>query len=125
MKKVYRVEDKQGRGPYIDGFWMSEPHEASTGRPTPGADGLTATIDEWKVRYGGTNVLFGFASLQDLCCWFDREELKRLFGNGYRITVYQTDTVKVSESGKQLIFIKKKRRRHVLSKILDRIQGIM
>lgn len=104
MIEVYRVEDEQGRGPYVDRAEV--PHADAAWatslpgdlHPLPWQDGIEHPGETWRWR-------FGFASLGAFCAWFnpqDRAKIKRL---GLKLARYVVPSFAVKHGRKQVIFM--------------------
>ena len=113
---VYRMENKQGRGPYDSiSDWMEEDHVRETGRPGPWEDEL---MNELRVleKYG--EVLFACPTLDAAHAWFTEQERYNLAQRGFMINrvpvkeiTVDDDTypaMVVGESECQCIFIREK-----------------
>ena len=104
---VYRVEHvEHGNGPYIRkdrGInWcirgLHDAHQASSDHPGPKQDGLWMALNEYKH-------VFGFPTREAADWWFKNFKHK-LKAEGFVVNVYESEYVRVSDSGKQCIFEK-------------------
>lgn len=98
MAEVFRIQNRDGQGPYAyygGYFWCEEEHSVRTGRPGPYEDGIcfNRTKDE----------KFGFESLVQLKAWFTVKELKRLGQLGYYVHRIRNVDI-LSRSAKQCVF---------------------
>lgn len=102
--RVYRVEDKKGRGPYCgSGFINYYPPERHAHlqdidvRPTPRNDGIDFNSDDY----------CGFSSMRKLRSWFYKKDIEWLCGEGkFRIMVYEVPRDLVKRGKKQVCFPK-------------------
>ena len=102
MTKVYRVQDKEGRGPYRPGFsakWR-DPNSSNEDKPP------------FFVEFGwdvvgrvpsGHHAGCAFRTMGQLRSWFSPTELERLRWLGYSVVEIEVDRV-LAESQKQLVF---------------------
>lgn len=111
---IYRIQDKDGRGPYKPGFskhWSDPDARCLIKAP------LFATyMDEFPevlnkigkhfMAYGG-HFGCGFRTTQQLHIWFTDEELQKLKQYDYRVVIIIPDAV-LAESENQLVFWCKK-----------------
>ena len=96
MLTVYRVEHKDGRGPYHQDF--DDPHKgyiALERTPAPWEDGIP---------YFPAYYRFGFKSLDQLYDWFIEEERERLKRKGFLIRLFKVKSHLVIKGRKQLVF---------------------
>jgi hypothetical protein len=95
---VYRVENKNGVGPYYgtDNWceWQTRWHD-SPSHPPPFLDG----IDVYAKKD-----LCGFASFKKLRDWFESEELVELRKLGFRVRRIRVPRSKVKFGEKQVVF---------------------
>lgn len=100
MRRVFRIQDADGRGPYKPGFsalWCDQ-----YGNPPPPTwieefPGLLRRMNE-EAHYGA-----GCRSIGQLAKWFTPTELARLYVRGYRLVEMEVDRV-LAESKNQLVF---------------------
>jgi len=104
---VYRIQDKEGRGPYRLGFshrWVDE-SRAETGRPSVmeefGWDFASKARPEHFVGCA-------FRTIDQLKRYFTGLEIHRLYSLGYAITQMEADEI-LHESESQLVIARKKR----------------
>ena len=106
---IYRIEDKNGEGPYhgdIDSsLWRKEKHCYETGRPIPSKDGVNG-FDFYKT-FNADKHLFGFSSMKQLKEWFCDEEIEKLYEFGYNIYEFEIDSIDL-ELDHQIVFDKNK-----------------
>ena len=98
--KVYRIENKEGFGPY-EGFVLLD-HDiwskwSKLIRPIPEDDNIGRVSEK---HY------YGFANLTDLCCWFTIKDRKKIKKIEFFITVYSIPDNFVKIGNKQVAFIK-------------------
>lgn len=100
---IYRVENKDGDGPYIKGFtlmWDNSRQSRET-NPSPQEDPTLANA----IASQGINVSqfrFGFKTLEQLEQWFSAEELARLKALGFEVKQVQAQLV--IEGDSQILF---------------------
>jgi len=103
-KYVYRVQNKDGQGPYNSShIWRSIPHIKENNRPTPCEENLGDILFMMKKEFGGKNVLFGFTKLTNLRKWFTKKELENLKEIGY--VIYKFKAKEITEGERQCIFV--------------------
>lgn len=95
---IYRIEDKDGRGPYRGGMNLGLPFDPWR-QPLPAEEGLP---DDGRYR-------FGFLFRSQLLEWFDTDDLSELSINGFLMCVYNADTVYIGE--RQAVFVRANARR--------------
>ena len=95
---VYRVEDEQGIGPHqaevLPQLWR-----ATKNRPLPDQD-----FGPSDLALLGRGYLFGFRAPRDAVRWFGKRTLDTLAEFGLVIREVPATDVRVSSSGRQLIF---------------------
>lgn len=99
MKRIYRVETPDGRGPYMNGRKPTHLDSACAAhRPMPYHDGIDEDVifDLGKVRR------YGFSDLSALKRWFTPRDRAILLQHSYRIGVY--DVGRYWEGHSQVIF---------------------
>ena len=109
--KVYRMQNEAGVGPYRGlkaTFWQSCPHDVDHGRPTPCSEGWSPSISHMHQKHGPGNVLFCFTSRHNAEAWFDEEEREVLANRGYTLQEIEAPVVRVSPSGLQAVYIKRR-----------------
>lgn len=99
---VYRVQDRNGRGPYKPG--MS--HRWSDGEER----GRLSIQDEFgwgflQHQSPGEAIGCGFRSVEQLLSWFSDEELRKLYAMGYRVVAMRVDRI-LEESDRQCVFVR-------------------
>lgn len=103
-KKIYRIEDKEGKGPYqsnIQGEFVKylSNHSNLNGRPGIYYDFNIEISDDY---------FFGFDTMQKLFFWFGGV-IKLFYKSSiFRIVIYEIEESEIiySRSGKQVAFIK-------------------
>jgi len=105
MATIYRIQDKEGRGPFRPGFshqWIDEDRAEwpETYMHQFGADILKNIPEQ---RHAGC----GFFSVDQLKKWFTPVELDRLLLLGYSAVKLDSSTV-IARSKEQLVFHRKK-----------------
>lgn len=100
--KVYRVQNKEGRGPYSIRGWEDSNHNDEQ-HPTPLHD-----FPLWPYRHrqdieAPPNIKFGFSSLEQLRKWFSDRELTKLKKYGFDIVEIEAEVL--YQSDKQVAFI--------------------
>jgi len=104
MPLVYRIEDKNGRGPY-QGYNLNIPGFCTVEHPAP----YTEASLKWKFLKNQESWYFGFDSLDQLKRWFYNQQwLETLHEAGLRITVWEVDTSYFRASKTQAVFLRKK-----------------
>lgn len=125
VNKVYRVESKEGFGPYTETLWRLINQTPANGRPTPNCDdGFSEAFSEYKQYYGlrsawfdefqkacikeNIEIKFGFSSIDQLWTWFHHAEENVILFDimNFQIKVYEQ--VEGYDSGTQVIFWNKK-----------------
>jgi hypothetical protein len=95
---VYRVENKNGVGPYdgtgIWSLWQTRDH-VEPSHPGPKDDGIDFKSGEY---------ICGFASYRKLRDWFEAEELVALRKLGFRVRRIRVPRSKVKFGKKQVVF---------------------
>lgn len=101
MIVVYRCEDKDGVGPYINTpyenrpFWMID-HNDRNNHPSPWAEwGYHPRLEEYK---------FGFLTQKALREWFSPNTIPWLSNNGYKFYAYEVDEYTLLSGKFQLAF---------------------
>ena len=106
MKRIYRVENKEGDGPYtsfdapFEVYYLTSKHYDEL-HPGPYQEGWGRI---------SSDCLFGFKDLEQLKKWFTYDERQILSKYGWRIAIYYTKRL-VKNSNKQCIFKKETARR--------------
>ena len=80
--KIWRIQDKKGRGPYYENLpysWTKRKHNTPR-NPAPHEEPAFSGIDV-------TPYHFGFSSMRQLRAWFDRKELTALYKMDFEIVV--------------------------------------
>jgi len=99
--KIYRLEDKNGRGPYTSRI-LTESKKYKLLYDNPRGEGAYEDFDSFGMRH-----VCGFETINQLTEWFGRS-LAELIALGMKICYYKTpiEGVLRSKSGKQVAFIK-------------------
>ena len=100
---VYRMENRNGRGPYRSlsepARWLRDEHGISLYdddlHPVPPDDGVP--FPPWEGS-------FGFASREALDRWFPKEARQLLREKGQHVTVYEVPENMVEQGRNQLVF---------------------
>ena len=98
--KIYRIQDREGRGPYKPGeteLWQDKEGEALPPLPIPAILKFRRSIP--KDHHMG----FGFQSMEQLRNWFSDGEISRLYYRGFQI-VSMGATGILMKDGKQVLF---------------------
>lgn len=102
---VYRIQDKDGYGPFSNGFYATtskfKKHNDDQIHPTPFEEGL---LDKDNID---KDYHCGFSSKNRLNKWFTGIQ-KELTAGGFVIAVYQVDQQHVKRGETQLVFRKSK-----------------
>jgi hypothetical protein len=106
---VYRVQDRFGRGPYRCDDMNVAPNVDWLRHPAPREDFevFNCREDGW---YSAFIELirpykFGFPTLQAAFNWFHEDELQEMSQLGFHLVEIKAESVVVSDSGRQCIFI--------------------
>ena len=103
MEVIYRVQDKDGRGPWKPGFskrWV-ETREDHDNLPPWGEEfGLSKVLNQLLC---GEHAGSGCRTLDQLRRWFTASEYQTLLVYGYRAVRMEVNRV-LAESDKQLVF---------------------
>lgn len=106
FKMVYRIEDKDGGGPYIGRVssyeWITSSHDGRT-HPNLSEDGFKDRYSNYK-KY-----VCGFDSMKSLRMWFSKDELINLGKLGFVINKYKVKNILTGNSGKQIMFRRTKK----------------
>ena len=107
MLSIYRVQDRDGRGPFRPGGlsdrWVDEDPRADE-RPFVNVDFPPAVFTVlYDLARRGYHVGCGFPSLEKLKRWFSSAELSKLYELGFRVVRLTVDEI-VAESETQLVF---------------------
>lgn len=101
---IYRVQDREGRGPYRPGFsqrWADEdgpdcpPWWIETGESMEAA---MSRMSDPSLHYG-----CGFDTLAQLHQWFTRGELRRLDRLGFKLVSFAPDKI-IARTDRQVVF---------------------
>lgn len=121
---IFRIQDKDGRGPYKPGFskhWTDPDARCLIGAPLfpPYMEEFPEVQDKINsiADINGGSFGCGFRTREQLHHWFTKDELEKLFRYGYSIVEIHPDRV-LAESENQLVFWCKKPLKHI-AKILE------
>jgi hypothetical protein len=105
MTKVFRVENKDGKGPYVNNnnqSWCKDNmRHRNINHPDPLQDGIFESEAEHNYDY-----VCGFDDLYKLYDWFSNTELAALYALGFDIMTYETNDIIYGVSGTQIMFKK-------------------
>ena len=97
---VYRVQRDDGSGPYrgceLDYAAIHDNSDVAAFHPAPWEDGIEPSESDY----------FAFASLDDLCAWFNERERAFLAQRGFAVAVYRVATHLVRRGQCQCVFCK-------------------
>ncbi len=102
---IFRIQDKDGRGPFKPGFsarWVDE-----DGPPMPPDIMQEFGRDVFRLVPHGMHAGCGFRTLGQLQLWLTAAEMKKLHDFGYRVVSMQVDKILV-ESANQTVFARKR-----------------
>jgi hypothetical protein len=105
---VYRMENKDGRGPYNTiplEYWVSSDHNDFS-HPNPEEDYLGRALSHYKLIHGDQNVLFGCLTLRSIRKWFTFRERRSLRGHGFTIKKVPARVIAIGKSQRQCIFVR-------------------
>lgn len=101
--KLFRVEDRDGRGPYRPGLsakWISD-----RDHPPPFFEELGIALGHVRFLFGDDeDGKCGCVSLDQLSLWFDRKELRRLKRMGFKVVQVRARRI-VAETPTQVVFV--------------------
>ena len=104
---IYRIQDKNGRGPFQPGFshqWVEERDDLTNLHPF---------FVEWPGYYPLSDMAYnehagvGCTSIPQLRRWFTEVEYNRLLSMGYEAVKLRVDRI-LKQSDKQCVFVRKK-----------------
>ena len=105
MTTIFRIQDKDGRGPFKPGFsaqWVDEDG------PSMPPDIMTEFgIDVFANVPSSMHAGCGFRTLGQLQLWLTSTEMRKLHGFGYRVVRMQVEII-VAESANQTVFARKR-----------------
>lgn len=105
MPKIYRIQDKDGRGPWKPGFshkWVVDRQDHYNLPPWPVEFGF-GILEE---RLPEESLGCGCRTLRQLRRWITRNEYKKLRKFGYKCVALKVDRI-IAESDIQCVFAKK------------------
>lgn len=110
--KIYRLENKKGFGPYKHwswDFWINLPNSRKRNyiivpEDDFGVWGLSEVYN--KLKASRKKVFYGCVSKKSLLEWFGVNNESELCIAGFSIKEYETDRYVISNSGKQVLFVK-------------------
>lgn len=97
---VFRIQDKDGRGPFKPGFSMNWVDDDPRSRPTIFED---FGLDFLKHVRTGENVGCAFSNLSELRAWFSKLELVKLYRFGYRVCEVKVDRIVLRSDTQMLV----------------------
>lgn len=104
MKKLYRVQDKYGRGPFRPGFtceWLS--HDKDYNSLPPWWVEFDIDINKIAGLPKGYHLGSGCWTMEKLILWFNDIEMKILKGHGFKLIELVPDLV-IAQSDIQVLF---------------------
>ncbi len=105
---VYRVQDKDGRGPWKPGFSHVWSDDAGPPPPPPWWEEFKEVGPLIDLAYeAGMHIGSGCRTKAGLRRWFSRSEGRRLKRHGYRTVELQVDEI-IGESPNQILFARLK-----------------
>jgi len=89
MARLYRIEDKNGYGPYngpnrLGYYNLHGDHQSQLRHPLPERDGINFITQDMR---------FGFGSIRQMNRWFNRFELRALTRHGYHFFEYEVENI--------------------------------
>jgi len=102
--QIFRVQDREGRGPFKPGFsnkWLDKNKDRSK---LPVCDEFTESLTGLPK---GKHFGYGCRTIDQLFSWFSLTELAKLRGFGYQVVKIRADVV-IAESNTQVLFGRKK-----------------
>ena len=115
MEKIYRIQDKKGRGPFKPGFsheWVEWREDHRNLLPFYDDFGYIAEERNHLGKVFGC----GCRTKKQLKRWFTESEYKRLLDAGYHAVKMNVDKV-IAESDIQLVFARKRKLKYGAKKI--------
>lgn len=102
-RKVYRVENKEGDGPYNSTGYVEELHEMAIehrndAHPNPWRDEMLQSIS--------SEERCGFSSVWDVRRWFEGFTI-RLAENGYHVSIYDVPYEDIRHGESQVLFTRR------------------
>jgi hypothetical protein len=101
--KIYRIQDKEGRGPFKPGFshnWSSMSEEdMNKYRPNE----FMSIAGKLKLKGSNDSYGFGFRSFYQLSLYFTVKERFKLYDFGYFVARMKIDKI-IAESASQILF---------------------
>lgn len=94
---IYRVEGKNGNGPYMFPGYIPTVMDDELKHPLPRDDGID--MDKLTVFH-----FFGFVSLSALLNWFDSDIREQLRTSEFNIVVYDVPDIRVLIGNRQVVF---------------------
>lgn len=109
---IYRLENEKGFGPYKNcnwDFWDQLPIDRKRNfiaNPEDDFGVFTLTEIYEKLKAPRRKIFFGCTSKKSLLEWFGVNHEFELLRGGFLINTYETDRFVISNSGKQVMFVK-------------------
>lgn len=111
---VYRVENKEGKGPYCGSSyfdWQTEIYNSHR-NPSPIDDGIWDSDDYFDNTAYYSRYYYGFKSMEQYINWFNIENRLELLEKGYVLRRYEVPDEWVVEGYKHLAFNMKYATKH-------------
>lgn len=111
---IYRIQNKEGSGPYSSWGWKQRDHTRYNNRPAidwENENEMKNCLDlGLRINQGFTKgFIFGFSSKKKLAKWFFKDERALLKTKGYEVyRIEVKDSKEVIKAERQLMFDKKK-----------------
>ena len=102
MDKVFRLEDNNGHGPFVNCAYKGYDINMHEDEEHPGPVVDFVHVDRYSIK----DFHFGFLTFCDVLKWFNKAELNYFTREGFEIKTFHTNFLIEGESKKQIIFIK-------------------
>lgn len=117
MIVLFRIQDKDGRGPYKPGFskeWSEMRCLVPEPKQPPFMEEFPGSVEKIYRHHQKNGGHFGcaFQSMEQLKNWFTESEIEKLYRHGYSIVKIQPDAI-IEQSENQTVFWCKKQLRKV------------
>ena len=111
MPTVYRIENKEGEGPYWEFGsykWRSRDHNGDD-HPSPYEedDDFIKRFNFYKREHSSSGIKFGCPNLKELRKWFNKRERRNLKDFGFFIYKFKVKSRLVGFTKKQCVFLTK------------------